>query len=105
MKKKVEKQVDLIQKIDVFLIGDYLQTKCHLNTKDQQASFTFAFYIYKKGQAEAVAKSKYTQFDTNQIRLTEGGEYFVKVFVKHNKTNEVKTKISESVHKTKIVDI
>ncbi|WP_088815935.1 MULTISPECIES: hypothetical protein [Listeria] len=105
MRKKVEKQADFIQKVEVFLIGNSLQTKCHIKAKEQHPPYKFAFYVYKKGRLEAVAKSQYTKFDTNQVQLTEGGEYFVKVFVKNDETNEVTTKISQPVQKTLIVDI
>ncbi|MBC1522358.1 hypothetical protein ACSMFR_13380 [Listeria aquatica] len=105
MKKKVEKQTELIQSVEVFLAGDNLQTKCLIAKKEPKTSYSFAFYIYKKGQAEAIAKSKYTPFDTNQVKLSEGGEYRVKVFVKHNETNKITTKISQPIQKTQVSDI
>ncbi|WP_167630119.1 hypothetical protein [Listeria valentina] len=105
MKKKVEKRTELIQGVEVFLTGDNLQTKCLIAKNELKSSYSFAFYVYKKGQVEAVAKSKYTLFDTNQVKLSEGGEYRVKVFVKHNETNEITTKTSQPIQKTQIVDI
>lgn len=99
LKKKEE---NLIKSIDVFLVNNYLQTKCHL-TKSKK-NYSFAFYVYQRGKVDAVFQSKYSCFNTNQVKLIESGEYRVKVFVKKNDTNDIKTMMSSAIQKTIIID-
>lgn len=105
LEKKMNKQEEWIQKVDVFSVGEYLQTKCRITSKGNKEEYTYAFYVYKTGIAEAINKSKYTKIDSHQVLLTEGGEYRVKVFVKKNRSGEVKTKMSNPIRKTMIFDI
>ncbi|EUJ20972.1 hypothetical protein ACRW9N_10640 [Listeria aquatica] len=105
LRKKMKKQEELIQGLDVFISDDYLQVKCHISRKVTPSDYEFAFYTYQTGIPEAVDKSKYTKFDTHQVLLKSGGEYRVKVFVRHLKSNEVVTKISQPIRKTRIVKL
>ncbi|EMG28716.1 hypothetical protein X560_2713 [Listeria fleischmannii 1991] len=104
-KKKVEKLTELIQSVEVSLKGDFLQTKCQLSIRESKSNYSFAYYVYKTGKTEAIAKSTYTDQDTHKVKLTEGGEYRVKVFVMQNDNQEVKTRTSLPIRKTQIVDI
>lgn len=104
-KKKVEKLTELIQSVEVSIKGDFLKTKIQLSEREPKQGYSFAYYVYKTGRAEAVAKSTYTKQDTNKVKLVEGGEYRVKVFVMRDDNREVKTRTSTPVHKTQIVDI
>lgn len=101
MSKKNEYDM-LIKKVDVFLVDNYLQMKCHINNPKEK--YFFAFYVYRKNKKDAVYKSPYNSFNTHQIRLNEEGEYKVKVFVKDIETNRIQTMMSPSIQKSTIID-
>lgn len=103
LNKNTDDKKNLIKSIDIFLVRQYLQTKCKL-TKPKK-NYSFAFYVYKNDKSDAIYRSEYTLFDTNQIKLVENGEYRVKVFVKNNETNEIQTKMSAPIQKSTIVDL
>ncbi|KGL38224.1 hypothetical protein BMT55_02300 [Listeria newyorkensis] len=93
---------EMIQHIETFFTENYLQVKVTLAETDENN--VYAFYVYKGGDAEAIAKSPYKKFDTYQLEVLEAGEYRVKVFVKNTKTGQVVTKTSERIRKTIIVE-
>ncbi|PEH49697.1 hypothetical protein [Enterococcus faecium] len=102
LSKKKETKEDLIKSVDVFLVKQYLQTKCQLTTSKK--GYSFAFYVYQQDRADAIYRSDYSSFDTNQIKLVDNGEYRVKVFVKNNTTNEIKTMMSSPIQKTTVIN-
>lgn len=105
IEKKMNKQEEWIQEVEVSVVGEYLQAKCLITSKDNKEECSYAFYVYKTGITEAIHKSKYTKMDTHQVLLTEGGEYCVKVLVKKNRSGEVKTKMSNPIRKKMKADI
>jgi hypothetical protein len=102
LKKRKYKTNFLIKSIDVFLVNHYLQTKCNLTVPKE--NYSFAFYVYHKNKREPVFRSNYSEFDTNQVKLNENGEYRVKVFVKNNETKEIKTLMSSPIQKSTVID-
>ncbi|MBA3925420.1 hypothetical protein [Listeria rustica] len=93
---------ELIQNIEVFFTKNYLQVKVIAAGFEESAAY--AFYVYKAGNSEAIAKSAYKKFDTYQLEILEPGEYRVKVFMKNTKTGQVITQTSERIQKTNIVE-
>ncbi|MBC1561863.1 hypothetical protein [Listeria booriae] len=91
-----------IQSVEVFFNKAYLQTKVMATDPNQE--LIYAFYVYRVGELEAIAKSVYKKFDTHQLEITVPGEYRVKVFAKSKKTGQVITKSSKSIQYTIVKD-